>query len=196
MDVGAAFAERSPAPGAQWHESIAAIASGDESALASLYDSASGLVYSLALRILRSRDDAEEVTLDVFMQVWKIAPKYDPGRGSPRAWLARLARCRAIDRLRSHSTRIKLERPLVPEFHPPSAEASPEIAALRSQDRTRILQAMQALPQEQKELVELAYYAGLTHVELAEQLGLPLGTIKTRIRSAMMAMRTAFEGRQ
>ncbi len=165
------------------------IAAGDESALAALYDESNQLVYSTALRILRDPADAEEATLDVYLQVWRTAQNYNDRRGSVGAWLVMLARSRAIDRLRSRRSREELEEPQKDYVEVRSTGQGPEQEAQVHQQRRRVLSALDALPSEQREAVELAFFSGFTHSELAARLSQPLGTVKTRIRNGMMKLR-------
>ncbi|MFN0165226.1 MAG: sigma-70 family RNA polymerase sigma factor [Bryobacteraceae bacterium] len=172
-----------------WLEYVQKTAHGDESALGSLYDQSSGLVYSVALRILGRPEDAEEVTLDVFTQVWRSAGAFDAARGSVPAWLITLTRSRAIDRLRSQARRGQFEELNDP---PPDAAASgpsPEEATFSRQQQVLVQGALGCLAPEQREVIQLAYFSGLSHSELAERLGLPVGTVKTRIRLGMMKLR-------
>ncbi len=172
-----------------WVEYIERAAAGDQDALASLYDESCQLVYSLALRILGDAADAEEVTLDVYSQVWRNPRRFDPERGTVRTWLATLARSRAIDRLRSRAARRQREEPFPerPEF--PDTTACPEEAGAAGQQRRLLEAALRELAPEQREAIELAYFLGLSHSELAARLGQPLGTVKTRIRLGMMKLR-------
>jgi RNA polymerase sigma-70 factor (ECF subfamily) len=176
-----------------WTQYIERAASGDEEALAGLYDESGGLVYSTALRILGNEADAEEVTLEVYSQVWRCAPDFDRNRGAAGAWLAMLARSRAIDRLRSGAARRAKERemPESRDFSDPGI--LPDEAGAASEQRRMIQAALGALSPEQREIVELAYFSGLSHSELAARLGQPLGTVKTRIRLAMMRLRKLLE---
>jgi RNA polymerase sigma-70 factor, ECF subfamily len=157
------------------------LAGGDRSALADLYDRHSGVVYSLAYRIVGS-PDAEDVVQDVFAQAWRQADRYDPDRATVVAWLLNMTRTRAIDRLRANRTRQQVtvdEGPLA-------------IAPQQQADRaSRVRAALGMLAAAQRQALELAYYAGLTHTEIAERLGEPLGTVKTRIRSALLKLRAA-----
>ena len=159
------------------------LAEGDASALAELYDRHGGLAFGLALRILRERAEAEDVVQEAFVQVWRQAGRYDPARGSPEAWLCAIVRTRAIDRLRRRSSRR--EQPEVMEAAPP-ATAGPEGAMA-------VRQALKALRPDQRHALELAYYEGLTQTEIAHRLQEPLGTIKTRIRTAMIRLREELE---
>jgi RNA polymerase sigma-70 factor (ECF subfamily) len=161
--------------------------------MAALYDESSRLVHSVAMRVLGDPADADEVTLDVYTQVWKTAATYEASRGSVTAWLVMLARSRALDRVRSKGSRSKHETAL-PEsyqFHDPAA--TPEKSAEFNLRRSRIATALNSLPLEQRELVQLAFFDGLSHSELAEKLGQPLGTVKTRIRSGILKLREQLE---
>jgi len=168
---------------------IRGCAAGDETALALLYDETSALVYGLALRILRDSAAAEEVTIDVYAQAYRQASRYDPTRGSATAWLLTMTRSRAIDRLRSKSARRRREVSLETLETSPALVSRPAewLAAIEWQ--RPIAAALAALPAEQRQLIELAYFGGLTQSEIAATLGLPLGTVKTRIRTAMMKLR-------
>lgn len=153
--------------------------------MAVLYDRHGRLLFGLVLRIVRDRAEAEEVLQEVFYSVWAKAHSYNPELGVPAAWLVRLARNRAIDRLRTNHVR---ERTHEASDLPPAPE-SPEQSALRGQRQAGVVGALGRLPEEQRVLIEQAYYWGRTQSELAARFGLPLGTVKTRIRSAMIALR-------
>ena len=174
---------------ALWRDYLGRSAGGDQSALAALYDESSQLVYSVVLRVLGDVADAEEVTMDVYTQVWRSAAGYDGSRGTVTAWLITLARSRAIDRLRSRSSRLQNETAFPETFDLPSAGLSPERQTEDMQTRRRVTAALQTLPPEQREVVRLAFFAGLTHSELAARLQQPLGTVKTRLRMGMMKLR-------
>lgn len=168
---------------------IGRAARGDESALASLYDSTAALVNGLALRILRDRGAAEEVTGDVYLQVWRQAVRYDESRGSALSWLLTLARTRAIDRLRSGANQRARTEPLRAAFAIPSTAPDPEEHSHLSQRRRIVQQVLAQLPAEQRRAIELGYFGGLSHSEIAASLGEPLGTVKTRIRLGMLRLR-------
>jgi RNA polymerase sigma-70 factor (ECF subfamily) len=174
---------------AAWRELLAVCAGGDQTALASLYDQSSALVYSIALRMLADSGDADEVTIDVYHQVWRAARSYDSSRGSVTSWLVTLARNRAIDRLRSRAVRARTEEPLGQHADVPTFASGPDETTLAGERRQRILAAMAALSPEQREAIELAFFSGLTHAELADRLRQPLGTVKTRIRLGIMKLR-------
>ena len=157
----------------------------DERALGELYDRRGRLLYGLIYRILRDRSEAEEVLQEVLIQVWTRAETYNVTLGSPVGWLVRIARNRAIDRLRANSTRLQAieSAPL------PLLTESPESRACLSEQQRALSRALGALPAAQRALIEQAYFLGLTQSELAERHKLPLGTVKTRIRTGMLALR-------
>lgn len=158
----------------------------DESALAMLYDRYGGLVFTLALRVVGDRDLAEEVMQDVFLRCWHGLEQYDAGRTLP-VWLLGIARDRAIDLLsRRHQTRLR-EREPGPA--PGQREPEPPDRAEEVVLRALVGQALAELAAPQREAIELAYYGGLTQAEVADQLGEPLGTIKTRIRDGLRRLR-------
>jgi RNA polymerase sigma-70 factor (ECF subfamily) len=168
---------------------LARIVRGDDRAFAELYDRHARLVFSLALRILQQQADAEDVVQEVFAQVWTQAGRYDAGRGAVAAWLLMLARSRAIDRLRARRARPESAA------EPDAAESVPDLAArqdlelLSAEQVARLQHALQRLPEAQRTALELAYYEGLTHTEVAAHLNEPLGTVKTRIRQAVITLR-------
>lgn len=164
-------------------------ARGDEGAFSSFYDETNTLVYSLAIRMLGNVEDAEEVTLDVYNQAWRIAKSFTPERGSVTAWLMTLARTRSLDRIRSRASRQRSVEPIPEQFDPPANVHTPEAQSVTSQQRRIVAEAMSQLPNEQRRALELAYFQGLSHSELASALGEPLGTVKTRIRLGMIKLR-------
>lgn len=168
---------------------IGRMAHGDQAALASLYDETSSMVFGLAVKILRDESTAEDVTIDVYMQAFRQASSYDPGRGSALAWLLTLTRSRAIDRLRSDASRRLREAPLETIEAMPAPAADPAESTLAGESRRVVLAALAALTPDQRQAIELAYYTGMSHSEIAAALGQPLGTIKTRIRAGMLALR-------
>jgi RNA polymerase sigma-70 factor (ECF subfamily) len=167
---------------------IRSAAGGDQSALDGLYDATSPLVFGLVLRIVGDRPTAEEVLLDVYTQAWRQAANYDEERGAPLAWLMTIARSRAIDRLRS-GKHEQYKEPLDAVREISDTDPNPEQATVDSERRRLVCSALEALPAEQREVVELAYYSGLSHSEIALRLGQPLGTVKTRTRLAMIKLR-------
>jgi RNA polymerase sigma-70 factor (ECF subfamily) len=171
-----------------WTTLIRNSARGDQSALGELYDATSRLVFGLVLRIVGDRASAEEVLLDVYTQAWRQAAHYDEARGAPLAWLMTIARSRAIDRIRS-SKHDQQKDPLDAVAEISDREPSPEQATVDSERRQLVRAALETLPAEQREVLELAYYSGLSHSEIASRLGQPLGTVKTRTRLAMIKLR-------
>ena len=167
---------------------IEKLAGGDQSALSSLYDASNRLVFGLILRIINDRSTAEEVLLDVYTQVWRQASTYDAKRGAPLAWLMTIARSRAIDRLRSGKHDQNKES-LDDLSNLTGSGVSPEEATVFSERQQIVRSALDSLSPEQREVIELAYYSGLSHSEIALKLGQPLGTVKTRTRLAMMKLR-------
>jgi RNA polymerase sigma-70 factor (ECF subfamily) len=157
------------------------IQGGDERALEGLYDESAALVYGLALRMLSDTADAEEVTADVYSHVWRSAASWDDHRGTVSTWLVMLCRSRCIDRIRSRRSRRNAQQALQPE---PMVDNRVE-----SYEREVVRRVMCELDSADRTLIELAFFDGLTHTELAAKLGLPLGTVKTRIRSAIQQMR-------
>ena len=157
----------------------------DQHALAELYDRHGPLLFALIVRIVRDRAEAEEVLQEVFLAVWTKAASYNATLGSPVGWLVGLARNRGIDHLRTSGVRARtLER-----VEAPPGGDNPEEAASRNQERGRVRSALDTLPDEQRALIEQAYFRGMTQSELAEAFALPLGTVKTRVRAGMQALR-------
>ena len=170
------------------------MAQGRQDALARLYDETSSVLNGLLLRILERPEDAEEVLLDVYMKAWKYAARYSEKRGSVQAWLMIMARNAAIDRIRQKRAQPKtlaFEPEATPE--PESTEASPEEQTAERERRRKVQIVLRELPPEQREVVELAFFGGLTHAELADHLREPLGTIKSRIRMGLIRLRGLIE---
>jgi len=170
---------------------LARLVQGDSSALAALYDETSRSVYGLCIRILGDAADAEETTLDVFTQAWRQAARYDSSRGEVVTWLLTLAHSRAIDKLRSRASVRKREQGLDEAAELVSLSSDPEASSAASQRARRVRQALDVLSADQRQVIELAYFEGLTHVEIAERIRQPLGTAKSRIRLGMIKLREA-----
>jgi RNA polymerase sigma-70 factor, ECF subfamily len=170
---------------------VESVAAGDQSALATLYDATNRFIYSLILRVLGDMGSAEEVLIDVYTQLWRQAASYDANRGAPLAWMATIARSRAIDRLRSSWQDQHRKESLDVLGDAPANAASPEESAAASERQRFVREALNLLTPEQRRVIELAYYSGLSHSEIAEKLNQPLGTVKTRTRLGMMKLREA-----
>jgi RNA polymerase sigma-70 factor (ECF subfamily) len=168
-------------------ELLHAVVRSDEAALAALYDRYRLILFGLLVRILNSREEAEDVLQEVFLQVWRRAADFDEERGRPFTWLVTLARSRAIDRLRVLASRQRLADSAAQEV---AGEASDAVAdTLHAEQREIVARALATLPEEQRRTLKLAYFEGLTQSEIATQLGTPLGTVKTRMRTGMMKLR-------
>jgi RNA polymerase sigma-70 factor (ECF subfamily) len=173
-------------------EAIRRVARGDADALAFLYDRHSRIIYSLAFRIVGDPSEAEEIVQDVFAQAWRQAERYDTSRGVVVAWLLMIARSRAIDRVRSR----RGLPPLAPDGEKglsvmADPAEGPELQTLSAEQVRRLKRALDTLPLQQRMTIQLAFYEGLTHVEIAERLEEPLGTVKTRIRLGLLKLRSA-----
>jgi RNA polymerase sigma-70 factor (ECF subfamily) len=169
---------------------IAKVATGDERALACLYDSTSRMAYGLCLRIVKDPSAAEDITLETYLQLWRTAKTYNPVRGTVTAWLLTVVRSRAIDWLRARKARrAEFEQNLDDVFDLHDHRPSPERVSIDS-SRARIIRDVMAdLPAEQRNAIELTYFGGMSHSEIAAHTGLPIGTVKTRIRLGMMRLR-------
>jgi RNA polymerase sigma-70 factor, ECF subfamily len=173
---------------------LSRIAKGDQQAFSRLYDHSSALLYTLAFRILGNQDEAEELLQDVYLEIWRKVARYDVGRGTPIAWLITLTRSRAIDRLRargvrSHHMTASLDNGTAARV----ADLGPSPFETQADQELRMAvgAAMTELPPAQQQAIELAYYEGLSHHEIAARLNQPLGTVKTRIKLGMSKLREA-----
>ena len=160
---------------------------GDKSAFKEIYSRFSQVTYNLALRILRDKEDAEEVVQEIFLQVWNKAYSYDPERGAVSTWVMNIARSRAIDKLRTLGYRDKNIE--IDEEKVNSNEDLSRTIEQRDESKNVIRQALDSLPDNQRIAIELVYFEGLTHMETAERLDEPVGTIKTRIRLGVMKLK-------
>jgi RNA polymerase sigma-70 factor (ECF subfamily) len=198
-DVGGAAVRQSPPvedvpAGPSDAQLVQRIADGDDAALAELYDRHGRRVYSLAMRMLRDEGRASEATQDVFVAAWQLAARFDPERAGVSTWLGTIAHSRIIDRLRREKVR-SVEAPtdfaatgLDAELAQPAREGT-EAIALRGTVATAVRGALAQLPPKQREAIELAYFDGLSHTEIAERIGEPVGTVKTRVFYGMRRLR-------
>jgi RNA polymerase sigma-70 factor, ECF subfamily len=164
---------------------VVRIGTGDEQAMAQLYDRYSSIVYSVALRVLGDTGSAEDVVQDVFMQLWRNPAAFDSSRGSLPAWLAVIARNRAIDAIRKRHPEDDIAETIV------SIEPDLVGEAERARAIDKVRGTLGTMPAPQRDALELAFFEGLTHSEIAAKTGEPLGTIKTRIRAGLLALRKA-----
>ena len=174
----------------EWARLVQAIAGGDQRALHALFERTSRIVFTLILRIIGNRETAEELTLDVFHDVWRRAAAYDAANGTVVGWIMNQARSRAIDRLRFEQRKKRVDP--FPGFADAEETASGPDEAVELEERARLVRnAMSALTAHEREAIETAYFAELTHAEAATQLNQPLGTLKTRLRSGLAKLRQA-----
>ena len=177
-------------------ELMVGLAVGDIAALEQLYDRYSALVFSVSLRVLYDRQLAEDVTQEVFLRLWRRPDSYDPSRGRLLSWLMSVTRNRAIDEHRRLARRMRTEeqgdQPAF-ELRETDGHADPALAASVADLQRAVRAAMATLPPEQRRVIELAYFGGLTQVEIAERTGVPLGTVKTRARLAMRKLRNSLD---
>jgi RNA polymerase sigma-70 factor, ECF subfamily len=185
MSVGMSKEDRTEQQDREW---IRRMATKDADALDAFYTRYNRLAFSLVLRIVGNREDAEDVLTDVFWQVWQQSSRYDASRGKPVAWLLTIARTRAIDRLRSTSRHEVTTSDPDKHNDPPAAPAQPD-PFVQSDTREAVHEALQSLQEQQRIPLEMAYFQGMSHTEIAAALGQPLGTVKDRIRTGIMHLR-------
>jgi RNA polymerase sigma-70 factor, ECF subfamily len=178
-------------------EVVSRLVAGDERALGALYDRYGPMAYSLACAIVPDSSDAEEVVAEAFSQIWRSAPTFDPSRGSVIAWVSTIVRTRSLDLLRSQKRRARVldqAAAMAEDGSSPALSAgapSPDRGVELSETQTLVRQSLAALPPTQRQVLELAYFGGLSQSEIAERLSEPLGTVKTRMRSGMEKLRQA-----
>ena len=175
-------------------EMVAGIARREPEAFTAFYDRHASMIFALLYRLLGERAEAEDALQETFWQVWRQAGAHDPSRGSPVAWLVQIARSRGLDRLRQVRLRARRDAGPVEELQgqlPTENATETEVLAREAQRQVR--RTLEELPPDQKEVIVLAYFDGLTHTEIAERLRTPLGTIKTRIRLGMRKLHEAFQ---
>jgi RNA polymerase sigma-70 factor (ECF subfamily) len=175
---------------AEWVALVRSVAAGDQGALHALYERAHRVVFTLIVRITANRETAEEVTLDVFHDVWRRASCYEEANGTVLGWIMNQARSRAIDRLR-FDQRKKRVQPDTGDPLPAAVTASPDDLVAFSQQRQALRGALNVLTSDERTAIESAYFSELTYAEVAARLNEPLGTIKTRIRSGLHKLRQA-----
>jgi RNA polymerase sigma-70 factor (ECF subfamily) len=192
-DVLSAKSAKPPTSEKYWLGLVQSIAAGDQLALHALFAQTHRLVFTLIVRITSNRETAEELTLDVFHDVWRRAPTYDPAGGSVVGWIMNQARSRAIDRLR-YENRKKRGRAQADNPVPVTAPSSPH-EAFDLKEQGRLLQhALQGLTPGERQAIETAFFSELTYAEAAARLNQPLGTVKTRIRAGLGKLRQALGG--
>jgi RNA polymerase sigma-70 factor, ECF subfamily len=173
---------------------ISLVETGDADAFAALYDRHSSAAFSLAYRMMGERQASEDLAQDAFLKVWRGAGSYRVARGSVRTWILSIVHNRGIDQLRSHASRRRTQDKI--EATAPRSQPSEAFAeTLRNSQRDQVREAMGTLPSEQLKILELAYFSGYTHVEISELLGLPLGTVKGRMRLGLKKIRDFFESK-
>jgi RNA polymerase sigma-70 factor (ECF subfamily) len=179
-----------PVAEVDWERLVRAVAAGDQLALHALYERSHRVVFTLAVRITRNRETAEELTVDVFHDVWRRSGSYDPANGTVLGWIMNQARSRALDRLRFEH-RLKRRDPdaRMVQAQEEAADTGDTIESL--QEREQLLRAVRSLSRDEREAIETTYFGDLTYAEAAGRLQLPLGTVKTRIRSALHNLRHA-----
>jgi len=185
---------RTPVSETDWIQLVQSIASGDEQALRRLFARTHRLVFTVAMRITHNRETAEEVTLDVFHDVWRRAATYDPAGGSVVGWIMNQARSRAIDRLRREQ-RKKRGHGHADGSLPPAAASSPHDAVAVKEQGRSLREALAVLTSAERRAIETTFFSELTYAEAAARLKQPLGTIKTRIRSGLGKLRQALGGK-
>jgi RNA polymerase sigma-70 factor, ECF subfamily len=178
-----------PVPERDWAKLVEAIADGDQVALHSLYDRANRIVFTLALRLTANPETAEEVTIDVFHDIWRRASSYDAENGTVIAWIMNQARSRSIDRLRFDNRKKRTDAGDMKPIDEPEPDPR-DVLELREQS-ARLRTALAALTADEREAIETTFFGGLTHVEAARRLDRPLGTVKTRIRSGLHKLRNS-----
>jgi RNA polymerase sigma-70 factor (ECF subfamily) len=161
---------------------------GDQAAFAQLYDATSSRVVGLAVRVVRDRAQAEEVAQEAFLEIWRTSGRFDPAKGSPLGWLLTIVHRKAVDRVRSAEASTRRDTTYHQRNQPVEHDSTAE-AATASLEARRVRQALASLTSVQREALELAYFGGYTHTEVATMLELPVGTAKTRIRDGLIRLR-------
>ncbi len=180
-------AEESPTP----QNLLVQAGRGNEAAFAALYDTVAPMVFGIIRRVIRDQAMSEEVTKEVFVELWRIAPRFEPGKGSAQSWIATIAHRRAVDRVRSEQSRRDREQRDVDQREVVTADVADGM--VDQLDRRRVKDALSTLSDTQREAIELAYYGGRTYREVAVLLDVAEGTIKTRIRDGLIKLRDHLE---
>jgi RNA polymerase sigma-70 factor (ECF subfamily) len=181
-------------PEKDWLALVRSIASGDQAALYSLYEQTHRIVYTLIARITKNRETAEELTVDVFYDVWRKASSYDPANGTVVGWIMNQARSRAIDRLRFENRKKRVNHDV--DMAPVATVSNGPLEACELEEQGRLVrEALSILAPEERQAIETAFFCELTYDEAATKLNQPIGTIKTRIRSGLGKLRQALAGK-
>ena len=186
--AGASSPEGTPAAAPDLVDLLRACGRGDETAFARLYDATASRVVGLAVRVVRDPAQAEEVAQEAFLEIWRTAGRFDPAKGSPLGWLLTIVHRKAVDRVRSAEASTRRDTTYHQQNHPVEHDSTAE-AAQASLEARRVRQALTSLTPVQREALELAYFGGYTHTEVATMLELPVGTAKTRIRDGLIRLR-------
>ncbi len=173
-------------------ELISRMVRGDQAALSQLYDRYARVMYSLAFKMLGSAEESEEVVLDVFAKAWRTAARYDASRSRVDSWLFLMTRSRSLDRLRQRQRQTKVVEAATNTAQVSSSDV-PDDALIIAERRTVVVEALAGLPEEQRTVIELAYYQGYSQSEIAKQTGLALGTVKTRIRLGLRKLKQSLD---
>jgi RNA polymerase sigma-70 factor, ECF subfamily len=171
---------------------VSRISQGDQAAFSIFYDRYARILYSFSMKSLNSREESEEVVLDVFSQVWRIADRYVTSKGRVDTWLFMMTRSRILDRLRKRQRGLPSESVFIAltEIQSEQFSVDPIEDAVMAERREKVLSALKILPEEQRLVIELAYYQGLSQSEIAQKTGLSLGTVKTRVRLGLSKLKS------
>jgi RNA polymerase sigma-70 factor, ECF subfamily len=170
---------------------LARVARGDHRAFELVYGELAGPVYGVVRQVLRDPAQSEEIAQEVLLEIWRTASRFDPAKGSPAAWALTIAHCRAVDRVRSETSSSRREEKVAVEHSSPDDDVAEVVAA--TLDRQRVRRCLDSLTELQRESIKLAYYGGCSYPQVAQLLGVALGTVKTRIRDGLIRMRDCLE---